>query len=54
MIFYSIENNLRPEEFTTILINSTLGERRPIDDYERISDMVKSADLIITARIMKG
>src|SRR5919206_4066818 len=50
MIIYKRESNLSPEEFSTILIDSTLGERRPVDDYQRISEMVKSADLIITAR----
>ncbi|RED45237.1 acetyltransferase (GNAT) family protein [Winogradskyella eximia] len=50
MITYKIENNLSPTEFRDVLIKSTLGERRPIDDMNRIIDMVKNADLIITAR----
>jgi ribosomal protein S18 acetylase RimI-like enzyme len=50
MIFYNIENDLNPDEFRAVLINSTLGERRPVDDLERIEQMVKSAGLIITAR----
>ena len=50
MITYKIENNLSPTEFRDVLIKSTLGERRPIDDMDRIIDMVKNADLIITAR----
>jgi len=50
MITYKIENNLSPTEFRDVLIKSTLGERRPIDDINRIIDMVKNADLIITAR----
>ena len=28
---------------------STLGERRPIDDRERMADMVRDANLVITA-----
>ena len=50
MIFYNEENDLNPDEFRTVLINSTLGERRPVNDTERIAQMVKSAGLIITAR----
>jgi len=50
MIFYNIENDLNRDEFRTVLINSTLGERRPVDDLERMEQMVKSAGLIITAR----
>lgn len=50
MIKYQIEKNLSPIEFKELLIKSTLGERRPIDDFERIKAMVKNANLIITAR----
>ena len=50
MITYKIEPDLNPEEFREILINSSLGERRPVDDLERLTEMVKSANLIITAR----
>lgn len=50
MIKYQIEKNLPPIEFKELLIKSTLGERRPIDDFERIKAMVKNANLIITAR----
>ena len=50
MITYQIENNLSPEEFKDVLIKSTLGERRPVEDFERIKSMVENANLIITAR----
>lgn len=50
MINYQIENNLSPLEFKELLIKSTLGERRPVEDFERIKAMVKNANLIITAR----
>jgi predicted N-acetyltransferase YhbS len=50
MIKYQIENNISPNEFKELLIKSTLGERRPIDDFERIKAMVDNANLIITAR----
>jgi ribosomal protein S18 acetylase RimI-like enzyme len=50
MIQYKTENDLSVEEFRTVLVNSTLGERRPIDDYERLKEMVRNGNLIITAR----
>lgn len=50
MITFSIENNLNAEDFRDILIRSTLGERRPIDDPERLQQMVQNASLIIVAR----
>ena len=50
MIKYQIENNISPNEFKELLIKSTLGERRPVDDFERIKAMVENANLIITAR----
>ncbi|MCL4549249.1 MAG: GNAT family N-acetyltransferase [Bacteroidetes bacterium] len=48
---YQIENELNVDEFIECLVDSTLGERRPVDDYERISKMVKNANLIVTARV---
>lgn len=50
MITYQKENNLSVEEFIKVLKNSTLGERRPIDEPERIEKMLKHANLIVTAR----
>jgi len=50
MVQYQIETNLSVEEFTRILINSTLGKRRPVSEPERISKMLKHGNLIITAR----
>ncbi|WP_426430913.1 GNAT family N-acetyltransferase [Winogradskyella sp. HB-48] len=50
MITYQTETTLSAQEFKELLINSTLGERRPVDDFARIEAMVKNANLIITAR----
>ena len=50
MILYQVENNLSSEEFIDVLTRSTLSERRPIDDPARIADMLKHANLIVTAR----
>lgn len=47
---YQIENDLNVEEFRDVLIRSTLGERRPIDNRERLEHMLKYASLLITAR----
>ena len=47
---YQIENNLNVDEFIDCLVDSTLGERRPVDDYELISKMVRNSNLIIAAR----
>jgi len=50
MIDYKIDTDLSIEEFRTVLINSTLGERRPIDEPERLQKMLQHGNLIITAR----
>lgn len=46
----SIEPDLSAEEFQSILLASTLAERRPFDDLPRLQDMLRNADLIVTAR----
>jgi len=50
MIEYKIENNLTVEEFKKVLINSGLGERRPVDDEDRLAKMLEFKNLILTAR----
>jgi len=50
MITYNIEKDLDVDEFKSVLIRSTLGERRPVDDHRRMTAMVRNANLIITAR----
>ena len=50
MIQYQVETNLSVAEFTDVLIRSTLGERRPIAEPERIAKMLELGNLIITAR----
>lgn len=50
MINYQQEENLSVDEFKSVLLNSTLGERRPIGEPERLSEMLKHANLILTAR----
>lgn len=50
MIEYKIENDLGAEEFREVLVKSTLGERRPIDEPERLQKMLEHGNLIVTAR----
>lgn len=49
-IDYGIEPDLAVEEFRAVLIASTLGERRPVEDRPRLERMLREADLIVTAR----
>jgi predicted N-acetyltransferase YhbS len=49
-IIYQIENDLPLEEFRKVLLDSTLGERRPVHEQERLERMLKHANLIVTAR----
>lgn len=50
MINYQQEENLSVDEFKSVLLNSTLGERRPIGEPEKLAEMLKHANLILTAR----
>jgi ribosomal protein S18 acetylase RimI-like enzyme len=50
MIEYQTENNLSVDEFRMVLLNSTLGERRPVNEPERLQKMLEHGNLIITAR----
>ncbi|MDP2364682.1 MAG: GNAT family N-acetyltransferase [Ignavibacteria bacterium] len=50
-IIYTVEKSLDVSEFVEVLNNSTLAERRPVDDEQRISSMCNNANLIVTARL---
>lgn len=50
-IEYHIEEQLSAQEFQSILVASTLGKRRPVNDIDRLEQMLLQADLIITARL---
>ncbi|RFZ94479.1 GNAT family N-acetyltransferase [Mucilaginibacter conchicola] len=50
-VVYQRELTLSSEEFVDVLQRSTLAERRPVDDPERIEAMLQNANLIITARV---
>jgi len=49
-VHYQLEPTLSAEEFVNVLQRSTLAERRPVDNHERIELMLRNADVIVTAR----
>ena len=49
MIEYRVGNQLNIDEVIELYRASTLGERRPIDDHERMRQMIGNANLVITA-----
>jgi ribosomal protein S18 acetylase RimI-like enzyme len=53
-IAYQLEPQLTADEFIEVLRNSTLAERRPVDDRARIESMLRQADIILTARDERG
>ena len=48
MITYQTGNNLDLDQVIDLYRASTLGERRPIDDRERIRKMIQAANLVVT------
>jgi GNAT superfamily N-acetyltransferase len=49
-IVYALEPDLSAKEFHDILVASTLAERRPADDLDRLQQMLRNADIVVTAR----
>jgi len=49
-IVYNLNPTISVQEFHDILVSSTLGERRPVHDMERLELMLRNADIIVTAR----
>jgi predicted N-acetyltransferase YhbS len=49
-IVYALEPALSAQEFRTVLVASRLGERRPVNELERLERMLRQADVIVTAR----
>ena len=50
-VTYRLEPDLSPAEFVDVLVRSTLAQRRPIEDAEKIRRMLANADVIVTARV---
>jgi ribosomal protein S18 acetylase RimI-like enzyme len=49
VIEYRIGNNVELDDVIELYHASTLGERRPVDDRERMGKMLRNANLVITA-----
>ena len=50
MIIYQQEEKISIDEFKKVLINSTLGEKRPVNDDNRLLKMIENSNLLFTAR----
>ena len=49
MITYRTGNDIDLDEMIEVYIDSTLGERRPVADRERMAGMLEGANLVVTA-----
>jgi GNAT superfamily N-acetyltransferase len=50
MYDYQLEPQLTAQEFIDLLQKTSLGERRPLHDFETMDRMLRQADIILTAR----
>jgi predicted N-acetyltransferase YhbS len=50
VIRYQTGNDIDLDEMIELYIDSTLGERRPVEERERMARMLEEANLVITAR----
>jgi predicted N-acetyltransferase YhbS len=48
-IEYRFGNDLDLDQVIDLYVASTLGERRPVDDREIMADMIRHANLLVTA-----
>lgn len=48
-IKYRINETITVQQFYDLLVNSTLGERRPIDDLECLDGMISNSNLTVSA-----
>ena len=48
-IEYRVNTPVTPQEFTRLLNDSFLGERRPVDDPECMAGMIENANLVVSA-----
>jgi GNAT superfamily N-acetyltransferase len=49
LIDYRTGNDLDLDEVIDVYVDSTLGERRPVDDRARMDGMLRRANLVVTA-----
>ena len=52
-VTYQINSAITPEQFTDVLSKSSLGARRPLDNYYVIKGMLDNTDLLVTAWVDK-
>lgn len=50
-VAYATEPQLDADEFIELLRGTTLGQRRPLDDKDRVRRMIEQADIMLTARV---
>lgn len=50
MIFYQLEAEISVKEFRSILEDSGLSQRRPMDDLNLLKRMISGSNLLVTAR----
>ncbi|KUM23726.1 GCN5 family acetyltransferase [Mesorhizobium loti] len=50
-LLYASEPRLDVAEFRRVLVESGLGETRPVDDEARLKAMLGNANLVLTARL---
>src|ERR1700733_6722859 len=50
-LIYALETGLDADEYIDVLIRSTLAERRPVSEPDRIRRMLAEADILVTARV---
>ena len=50
-VIYASEPALDVAEFRRVLVESGLGETRPVDDEARLQTMLANANLVLTARL---
>ncbi len=48
-IEYKINEPISTDQFIDLLVNSTLGERRPIDDHQCMEGMISNSNLTVSA-----
>lgn len=48
-IIYKVNTEITAEEYINLLSQTSLGERRPIQDVERIKGMLKNSNLTVSA-----
>jgi len=49
MVSYRVGNDIDLDAFVDVYRDSTLGERRPVDDRDRMHQMLERANLVVSA-----